>query len=148
MSDLCSDKVEQIDLLATYIMENIDGEPSQSEGAGDCAIRLLKTYATANAAQKQRIEELEEQEIRLRLDWQTMFGKLKNLEAERDRLRVDCQFLLSLMPEWAIKDPVPSGLCGTMYGTLTRTGDQEVVDKVKEIRAALSHPSDKKGPAL
>jgi len=31
----------QIDRLATFIMENIDGEPSQSEGAVDCAIRLL-----------------------------------------------------------------------------------------------------------
>lgn len=32
----------QIDLLADYIMQNIEGEPSRSEGAGDCATRLLK----------------------------------------------------------------------------------------------------------
>lgn len=34
----------QIDLLAEYIMNEIPGEPSQSEGAGDTAIRLLKQY--------------------------------------------------------------------------------------------------------
>lgn len=34
----------QIELLADYIMLNIPGEPSQSEGAGDTAIRLLKLY--------------------------------------------------------------------------------------------------------
>jgi len=32
---------EQIDILADHIIFNIPGEPSQSEGAGDCAIRLL-----------------------------------------------------------------------------------------------------------
>lgn len=33
----------QIDRLATYIMENIPGEPSQSQGAIDTAIRLLQS---------------------------------------------------------------------------------------------------------
>ena len=32
---------KQIDKLAKFIMENIEGEPSQNEGAIDCAIRLL-----------------------------------------------------------------------------------------------------------
>ncbi len=32
---------EQIDRLAQFIMRNIPGEPSQDEGAVDCAIRLL-----------------------------------------------------------------------------------------------------------
>jgi len=32
----------QIDRLAHFIMENIPGEPSESEGAIDTAIRLLK----------------------------------------------------------------------------------------------------------
>ncbi len=34
----------QINLLADYIMAEIPGEPSQDEGAGDTAIRLLKAY--------------------------------------------------------------------------------------------------------
>jgi len=34
----------QIDLLADYIMAEIPGEPSANEGAGDTAIRLLRTY--------------------------------------------------------------------------------------------------------
>lgn len=34
---------DQIDRLATFIMDNVLGEPSQSEGAVDTAIRLLST---------------------------------------------------------------------------------------------------------
>ncbi len=34
--------MEQIDKLANFIMGNVPGEPSKSEGAGDCAIRLLQ----------------------------------------------------------------------------------------------------------
>ncbi|MBA7633886.1 hypothetical protein ES703_41457 [subsurface metagenome] len=33
---------EQIQRLATFIMLEVDGEPSQSEGAVDCAIRVIK----------------------------------------------------------------------------------------------------------
>jgi hypothetical protein len=33
---------EQIGRLATFIMNEIPGEPSRSEGAVDCAIRLLR----------------------------------------------------------------------------------------------------------
>ena len=36
----------QIDKLALFIIENIDGEPSKSEGAIDTAIRLLKEAYT------------------------------------------------------------------------------------------------------
>ena len=32
---------EQIDKLASWIIRNVPGEPSQSEGAGDCAIRII-----------------------------------------------------------------------------------------------------------
>ena len=38
---------EQTKLLANYIMAEIPGEPSRSEGAGDCAVRLLKEYRQA-----------------------------------------------------------------------------------------------------
>jgi hypothetical protein len=34
----------QIDKLASFIMNEIEGEPSQDEGAGDCAIRIIKEY--------------------------------------------------------------------------------------------------------
>ena len=32
----------QLELLANYIMKEIPGEPSRSEGAGDTAIRIIK----------------------------------------------------------------------------------------------------------
>lgn len=32
----------QVERLARFIMEEIPGEPSQNEGAIDCAIRLLR----------------------------------------------------------------------------------------------------------
>jgi len=34
----------QIEVIANYIMAEIPGEPSRSEGAGDTAVRLLKEY--------------------------------------------------------------------------------------------------------
>jgi len=42
----------QIEKLAEFIMSEVDGEPSKSEGAGDCAIRIIKDLT-------ERIEELE-----------------------------------------------------------------------------------------
>ncbi len=39
---------EQIDKLANFIMAEIEGEPSQSEGAGDTAIRIIKQLQTKN----------------------------------------------------------------------------------------------------
>ena len=32
---------DQIDKLANFIMANVEGEPSQSEGAGETAIRII-----------------------------------------------------------------------------------------------------------
>lgn len=37
-----SDVEKQIDDLANFIMHEVEGEPSQSEGAVECAIRLLR----------------------------------------------------------------------------------------------------------
>ena len=38
--------MEQIDKLANFIMSEIEGEPSQDEGAGDTAIRIIKQLKT------------------------------------------------------------------------------------------------------
>ena len=38
----------QIDILADYIVANVDGEPSRSEGAGDCAIRIITKLKAEN----------------------------------------------------------------------------------------------------
>ena len=32
----------ELEKLANYIMAEVDGEPSQNEGAGECAIRIIK----------------------------------------------------------------------------------------------------------
>lgn len=40
----------QIAALANFIMDNVPGEPSQSEGAVECAIRLLGRLATEREA--------------------------------------------------------------------------------------------------
>lgn len=34
----------QIDRLASFIMNEVDGEPSEDEGAIDCAIRIMKNF--------------------------------------------------------------------------------------------------------
>ena len=38
---------EQTEILANYIMAEIPGEPSQSEGAGETAVRVLRSYREA-----------------------------------------------------------------------------------------------------
>lgn len=38
---------QQIKILADYIMANVPGEPSRSEGAGDTAVRILRRYRAA-----------------------------------------------------------------------------------------------------
>ena len=40
---------EQIDLLASFIMREVDGEPSRSEGAIPCAIRIIQRLEEENA---------------------------------------------------------------------------------------------------
>ena len=37
---------KQIDDLATFILENVPGEPSQNETAVECAVRLLREWGT------------------------------------------------------------------------------------------------------
>jgi len=54
----------QIEILANYIMAEIPGEPSASEGAGDTAIRLLKQLKADLAKLEQdgkRLDWLDEQ---------------------------------------------------------------------------------------
>lgn len=47
--------MEQIEKLATFIMAEIEGEPSQSEGAGDTAIRIIKQLQAENKRLKEAI---------------------------------------------------------------------------------------------
>ena len=52
--------MEQLEILANYIMFEIEGEPSQDEGAGSCAVRLLKQYRTELAECQQQRDRLAE----------------------------------------------------------------------------------------
>lgn len=40
---------QETKLLANYIMAEVSGEPSRSEGAGECAVRLMGKYRDALA---------------------------------------------------------------------------------------------------
>jgi len=62
--------LDQIDALASYIMANIPGEPSQDEGAVNCAIRLLGQLEEAKRAD--------------------IFGKVRNFLIHKlDRMEMD-----------------------------------------------------------
>ena len=45
----------QISVIANYIMAEIPGEPSLSEGAGDTAVRLMKKYRAALQSAKSEL---------------------------------------------------------------------------------------------
>ena len=49
----------QIDNLASFIMTNVPGEPSQSQGAGETAMRIIATLQKQLAAALARCAELE-----------------------------------------------------------------------------------------
>jgi len=51
---------KQIDKLANFIMNEVEGEPSQSEGAVDCAIRIIKESRAWAKEMKRRWEKAEE----------------------------------------------------------------------------------------
>jgi hypothetical protein len=44
----------------------------------------------------------------------------------------DAKFIYSLLPDWA-KYKAPQGLDPTMYGTLRKETDDEVIERVKRI---------------
>ena len=43
---------EQIDRLAMFILEEVEGEPSQSEGAVDTAIRIIRDLTAELASMR------------------------------------------------------------------------------------------------
>ena len=56
VADAAKSLSSQIDRLASYIMAEIDGEPSESEGAVDTAIRIMRKQAAAIAAVPETVE--------------------------------------------------------------------------------------------
>lgn len=46
--------------------------------------------------------------------------------------RKDAEFIYSLLPDW-VKSKAPEGLDLTMYGTLSKKGDDEIQQRVKQI---------------
>ena len=46
----------QIDKLADFIMNEVDGEPSQNEGAGDCAARIIRELRAEVERLKQKLK--------------------------------------------------------------------------------------------
>ena len=47
----------QIDKLANFIMSEVEGEPSQNQGAADTAIRIIKSYQNQDALSQEWIDE-------------------------------------------------------------------------------------------
>lgn len=71
-TEMARDRGEQIEQLANYIMHEVEGEPSQSEGAVECAIRLLKTFEynwkVMEAAFEQAMTHIPENQNRVRVE--------------------------------------------------------------------------------
>jgi len=47
LTEEIKDLKAQINKLAKFIMEKVEGEPSENEGAVDCAIRIIRTHQQA-----------------------------------------------------------------------------------------------------
>jgi hypothetical protein len=55
--------VEQIHKLATWILENVPGEPSHDEGAVDCAIRIMAADRLAEEKAREALEWYKERAV-------------------------------------------------------------------------------------
>lgn len=73
---MTTEKQTQIDKLANFIMNSVDGEPSQNEGAGDTAIRIIKQQ---QALIEQLVEALQQIDERLENLGYDRDGTVRNL---------------------------------------------------------------------
>ena len=77
----------QIDILAEFIMANVDGEPSQSKGAGDTAIKIIKELQ-AEVEQKQKEFDYQVGKVNFRdSQLRTERDENRKLQAELDKHR-------------------------------------------------------------
>ena len=78
---------DQIERLANWIIENIPGEPSMSEGAVDCAIRIMGLQKQAiNESVKLTVAQVEEID---RLKQQAERSSLAYIEASNPGIDMD-----------------------------------------------------------
>ena len=92
----------EIKRLASFIMTEVPGEPSQSQGAADTAIRVIRTLTAQRDELRQALTEAEasyQAEIgrlaierdRLRQDLVEMSGKHRQAAKDRDEARADAE---------------------------------------------------------
>jgi len=88
MSDTGEKEQDQFDRLAAFITGNFPGEPSKSEGAIDCAIRLMKDLLTWKVVLEQGKEMAFEAMNRERRYASEHLAEVYALRSEVERLTV------------------------------------------------------------
>lgn len=81
------DTMEQTKILADYIISEIEGEPSRSEGAGDTAVRLLRSY-------RERVQELETANGEMRKILEKFAYSISMLSEYLEEARIEARSLL------------------------------------------------------
>ena len=135
----------QIDLLAEFIMAEVPGEPSKSEGAGECAIRIIRQLtAERDAARADEADTLATKDA-YHMVLSAANTQIGTLTAERDAAR---QAIAKLWPAFPFgstytlndddKCAISSALAGRlrpeMLGCETVQEQGEML--VREIRSA------------
>src|SRR5699024_4726839 len=70
----------QIDKLANFIMSEVEGEPSQNQGAVDTAIRIIKSYQNQETLSQEWLDENKSSWTKLKIDgYYIPVEKLQNL---------------------------------------------------------------------
>ncbi len=84
--------MSEIDKLADFIMKEIDCEPSRSEGAGECAIRIIKKLQARiaglekkNAGLISRSMVVNNENIALKNDYAEVKDRIAELEKKEKR---------------------------------------------------------------
>ncbi len=89
----------QIDRLAKFIMEEVDGEPSQSEGAVDCAIRIIRKLQERQRAKDEVIKDLADWSRRWPKETTYSMGRREKIEQELYEIEERAKALDSLPSE-------------------------------------------------
>lgn len=101
----------QIDKLANFIMREVPGEPAKSEGAVECAMRVISVL-------QQRVAQLEQECARLKGRYERTYGRAANAEQALTILQADHARVLGLVQAAVVRiEQVEGDLHAALNGT-------------------------------
>lgn len=138
----------QIDRLANFIMAEVPGEPSQSEGAVDTAIRWMRSALASSSAEPSGEAEPVAWKISGKVSGQTWFQSTPHV-ADADRSLVDITPLYAAPTQPA--SPIEQGEVGRLLDKLRCSGEwlhREAATALAALQAELAEARAERDEAI